>query len=78
MTHKWEEKCPWSTASPGLKLVHPLAVWARKIVLVAYTGYRSTPNAIGLGAISSSCGSWEPKIPSVQQKVMQRCHPKVV
>jgi len=33
MTHKWAEKCSWSTASPGLKLAHPLGVWARQIVI---------------------------------------------
>lgn len=27
------------------------------------------PNAVGLGAISDSYGSWEPKILSVRQKV---------
>lgn len=53
ITHKkWAEKCSSSTASPGLKLVHPLCVWARQIVPCrAYKAWKN-PSAIGLGAIS--------------------------
>lgn len=60
ITHKkWAEKFPLSTANPGLKLVHPLGMRARKIVPCrAYRAWKN-PNAVGLGAIQH----WEAGTP---------------
>lgn len=47
MAQKWEEKCPWPTASGSNSPCKAYRVWEH-------------PNAIGLGAISNSTGAGSP------------------